>query len=551
MAARLERSEIEPGHAALEAGDFAKAARVAEAALRRAPADCEALVLAGCVAAGGMYLGVALDYFERAVLADPCSAAGYAELGRAYARGGAFGVAREILQLALTRVEEHAGAFLRLAQAYDEFDAREAASLYRRALGLDPQLREAQFGLVSALARLGELDEARRIAQAPASGAHALNLQALVADAEGDDDALRALLERGAREHATDPSFLYNLYATKLRRGQLDAAERDVDALLQRFPGNARAVFAKSTFLLRRGEFTRGFEAFEARRRMPELARSARHAPLLQWDGGDLEGKRILVLDELGLGDSMMFARFLPRLTERGAEVRYICREPLYSLYAGQRAFTEIDVVPHGSGRATHHACDCYATAFSLPYLLRLSDPGRSPYLAPPADLADEWAARLAGPSGGALRVGLVWTANLHSPVGSERSMPLEALSPLLRSTDASFFSLQLGGGEALKAFPQVTDLTPGIRDFADSAGIIAHLDVLVTVDTSPAHLAGALGKPVLVMAQADVDWRWGADAAGRSYWYETARVVRQRKAGDWAGVVEEVAAGIKKKRRP
>jgi tetratricopeptide (TPR) repeat protein len=540
----------EQGLAALERGDFDAARRAAEALIARSPGDADALVLAGRVAAAGLYLGAALDYFERAVLADPKSPAGYAQLARLYARGGGTGPARDLLDLALARVEPSAANLMALASAFAEFDAPRAVSLYERAIDMDPASGQARFGRVAALLRAGKLEAARAIADATASAsdAHSLNLRAMVAEAAGDDAAAQRLLEQGAREHPHERNFAYNLHAIKARHGLWDVAERQLDEVLARFPGHADFEFAKASFLLRRGQFAEGFAAFEARRRMPDFPATA-HAPVPRWDGSELRGRRILVVDEQGLGDSMMFVRFLPALLERGAAVRYLCRQPLYSLYAGQPAFTHIAVLPQGAGGATHQGCDCYATLLSLPHLLGVRDPGRKPYLAPPADLADEWRARI--PRDGRPRVGVVWSANLNNPIGADKSMTLQSVAPLLRTENVAFFSLQLGGSEALKEFPGVTDLASGIVDFADTAAILANLDLLVSVDTAAAHLAGAVGTPVLVMAQADVDWRWGSDAQGRPYWYDAAQVVRQPRAGDWAPVIEAAAAEVKKKRRP
>jgi ADP-heptose:LPS heptosyltransferase len=244
-----------------------------------------------------------------------------------------------------------------------------------------------------------------------------------------------------------------------------------------------------------------------------------------------------------------MFVRFLPRLLERGAAVRYVCRQPLYSLYGAQPALTRIEVLPQGAPRGTHEGCACYATLLSLPHLLGINDPGTAPYLTPVSQLADEWAARIIGDS--RPRIGVVWSANPNTPIGPEKSMPLEALRGLLEMQQFSFFSLQLGGSEMLKALPAVADLAPQIGDFADTAAILANLDLLVTVDTAAAHLAGALGKRALVMAPADSDWRWGGSSPQQPYWYGSARVFRQARPGEWGPVVEAVMAELKKERRP
>lgn len=262
---------------------------------------------------------------------------------------------------------------------------------------------------------------------------------------------------------------------------------------------------------LRNGRFEAGWRLYEARRGLPGLNVPQPRLPFPEWRGEDLTGRRLLVIREQGLGDQIQFARFLPELSARGAEVSFLCDAPLAPLAAGLAD----RVVPATQG-AAYPAADFWVLQMSLPLRLGLTLEGLSgaPYLsAPPRG------------HGG---IGVKAEGSPAHPHDRHRSLPPAA-------------------AERLRTLGQ--DLDPratGARDLAETAAIIAGLDLVITVDTAIAHLAGALGVPVWILLGAvHTDWRW-LKARDDSPWYASARLYRQPTPDDWSAVLDRVEADLR-----
>jgi hypothetical protein len=270
---------------------------------------------------------------------------------------------------------------------------------------------------------------------------------------------------------------------------------------------------------------------------LPGLAAAAR-----------LVGQRVLVWHEEGFGDTLQFARYLPLLSQLGAEVTASVPAPLVRLLRGMQG---VAVIQADDGSPPPHDFQC--PFFSLPraFGTTTGNVPKEPYLAADPALAAAWAARL--PQDG-LRVGLVWAGQarpwLHrvNSVDRRRSVDLAAFAPLAAVPDVRFVSLQAGTAAAQGQDPppgmELTDPMESVGDFADTAAIIANLDMVVSVDTSVAHLAGAMGKPVFLLDRYDNCWRW---LHGRtdSPWYPTMTIFRQPKPGDWGTVMHRAAAAL------
>ncbi|MBM3488711.1 MAG: glycosyltransferase family 9 protein [Alphaproteobacteria bacterium] len=289
--------------------------------------------------------------------------------------------------------------------------------------------------------------------------------------------------------------------------------------------------------LLRLGRFAEGWARFEARRRLPHPAAEERGWNEPRWDGGALDGRTILVHDEQGLGDAIQFARYVPALAARGGRVVLACRAPLVRLFgtlAGVAA-----VVPRG---AAIEPCAVRVPIMSLPFHLgtTVETIPAAPYLAvPPGIVAPSAIAAAAG-----LRVGIVRAGNPAHARDSERSLAPDHLAPLASVGGVSWFGLQPGGAPLASVLSGAIELGAGFTDLADTAAAIAVLDLVITVDTAVAHLAGALGKRVWILITHVPDWRWllGRDD---SPWYPTARLYRQPARGDWSTVVARLAADL------
>jgi hypothetical protein len=261
-----------------------------------------------------------------------------------------------------------------------------------------------------------------------------------------------------------------------------------------------------------------------------------------RWDGKPYPKAVILIHDEQGLGDTLQFVRYMPLVKERCAKTILETRKELVSLLAGVPGIDEIVIRPD---RASMQApCDFHMPLMSLPGLFQTTPetiPGGVPYLQADSEKSEAWSSSL--PSDG-LRVGLVWAGRPQHTNDKNRSCRLADLMPLLTLEDTIFVSLQKGpASEQLKELPKevsVLDINQQLQDFSDTAAVVTNLDVVVTVDTAMAHLAGAMGKQAFLLVPFIPDWRWGARRLD-SPWYPSMRLFRQSKPNEWPAVVSRV----------
>ncbi|CAN7191858.1 hypothetical protein LJR219_000451 [Phenylobacterium sp. LjRoot219] len=332
---------------------------------------------------------------------------------------------------------------------------------------------------------------------------------------EGRLDAAEARLREALQLEPT-AGRLHDVATVRMLAGDPAAAEPDLrQALAAADHPRIRASLGLS--LLAQGRLADGFALYDAWREIPD--NPVRPAPDLGaplWAGEDLAGKHVLVWGEEGFGDQIMYARFAPLLRDAGAEVIWVCDPSLERLVREGLGLPAVA----GKGKLQIAGLDYVAPTSRLPvvFLQRLASPPAAPYLAPPRpNLVD------------GLSVGVVAQGNPQHHNDHHRSLPAAAAAELL-------------------ALPGAVSLTPdvtGARDFWDTAGIIMGLDLVITVDTSVAHLAGALGKPVwLLLPAVGCDWRWGRGRSD-SAWYPSMRLFRQAAPGDWAGVLAQVRTAL------
>ncbi len=316
-------------------------------------------------------------------------------------------------------------------------------------------------------------------------------------------------------------------------QGRLAEAAAASEAAIALDPDCAVAQWNHGVALLLGGDMAAGWERYEWRkRRFPSCFPSL---PGPQWLGEPLDGQTILVLAEQGLGDTIQFARYLPLLARRGARVVLQCADSLAPLLKGVAGVAAV------SSRGDPPAHDCWVDQMSLPRLFGTTlanVPYRAGYLSPDPIRAAHWDRLL--PAG--LRVGLVWAGNkLHSN-DRRRSMPVDALAPIAAAGGA-IISLQAGSrAQEAARLPGVADQSAQLTDWGETAALVSVLDLVISVDTAVAHLAGALGIPTWVMLPHAPDWRWLL-AREDSPWYASARLFRQGFPGDWDGVAARVAA--------
>ncbi len=457
-----------------------------------------------------------------------------------------------------------------------------AIILYQRCLHLVPQLPEAQQGLAFCLGASGQYREAVDILL-PLVKAHPKLLTAALllgkawlklGDGRQALEQFDSLLNNGADSfevHRCKAEALYRLqrydqarnlaeqllqqmpddYACQLLLAGIERTESPerslqlYQLLVERYPERDDLQLYRATLLLSLGHFDNGWAAFE--QRIPSLKMSADILALPRWHSHQpLIGRSIVVVAEQGHGDAIQFSRYLPLLAAQGARVMLLCHNdqirPLLTTVAGVAAA----VIPN---EPLPFMPDCHCPLLSLPFEFGTgldNIPAPSGYLQPDRAKQEIWKRRLSGLAG--LKVGVVWAGNPAQADNRYRSVPFEKLKELLKLPGISFISLQVGP-DALKHQPDSGDLplydfTDDLQDFTDTAALVASLDLVISICSSVTHLAGALNVPVWVMLQYDADWRWlrGRDD---SPWYCSVRLFRQKRAGDWGGVLEQITVAI------
>jgi len=428
----------------------------------------------------------------------------------------------------------------------------EAAHSFRSALGLDPAYADAEANLSVAQRRLGQLDAAlgsadRALALQP-NHAEALTTRGLALAALG---RFEAALESHERALALRPRYLQALNNAGAALDALDRADEALarfDAALALEPGFAEAEFNSGLAQLRAGRFIDGWRRHEARwRRRGEPGPTYPDATL--WLGGAddqaLQGLTILLHAEQGLGDTLQFCRYAPAVKALGARVILEVQPPLKTLLVGLEGVDQVI----GIGEPIP-AFDRHTPLLSLPLALGPSlDIPSAPYLiADPARQA-LWRARLP-PSGGP-RIGLVWRGSAAHGNDHNRSLPANALAPLISAAGAVGAQVVSVQKEVsaddlawLDGRPDLLRVEDRLTDFADTAALISGCDLVISVDTSVAHLAGALGRPLWLLLAKPCDWRWMSHREDTP-WYASARLFRQAAPGDWTAVLDRAAQAL------
>ena len=365
------------------------------------------------------------------------------------------------------------------------------------------------------------------------------NLGLALAAADRTADAVAAY--RRALDLKPDHAVAWNNLGLALQAANRLAEAIDAfRASLRHAPGFAQAHWNLGLALLAHGEFAEGWREYDWRLAIPELGRDLPKPAGPRWDGGNPAGRTILLTSEQGLGDTLQFIRFAPVLAARGARVLVQTQPALVKLLSSVPAVAGV----YG-GADPLPAYDAQLPLLSVAGALGIDAdtiPRDVPYLACDPQHAAAVAAELA-PFGGAFKVGLAWAGSPGHGNDRRRSCPLAALAPLLALRDVAWFSLQKDDGEdQIAGVPAARNLVllEARRDFERKAALMAALDLVISVDTSTAHLAGALARPLWVLLPFAPDWRWQLERAD-SPWYPTARLIRQAHPGDWTGVVADL----------
>jgi tetratricopeptide (TPR) repeat protein len=495
--------------------------------------------------------------YRKALEIDPESPSAHANIGIFYMR-----------QKKTAQAEQHLRKNLALRPDYDIannnygrlcFDLMrydEAEQYYRKALALNPANADTYFNYANLLVAT------RRYDQAEAGFRKVIALNPNYSDAYGNCGNL--LKDRGRLEEAeqmylrvlpfrpADAEVFGTLGALYIKLKQFKQAEDYFRKALEIDPSHVKSLLNFSFLLLSQERYEEGWLMYEARYRFdPKTNQPALCLPNLpfpQWHGEALTGKSIAILHEQGFGDMIQFARYAALLKKQcGARhITLVAKLPLITL---MRTLDGVDALARFEEQDRLPPHDYWTYALSIPLHVKTrrdSVPVAMNYFSVSEEARKKWRGRLPFPE---LKVGLVWKGSTDHVDDGERSLPhLETLRPLWQTRGVLFVSLQKGQGgeEAARPPPDLPllDLGAKIEDFADTAAIIEQLDLVITVDTAIAHLAGALGKPVWILMRHAADWRWG-NAGEKSVWYPSLLILRQERRGQWGAVVERARGGL------
>jgi Flp pilus assembly protein TadD len=489
-----------------------EAIKLIDEALRLRPDFAAALCMGGYMLGGCGKPEPALRFYRRALELDASLTVAHLNVGKLLFAERRFAEALSSFEAATALAADDPDAWSSRAGALRELGRlEESLEAARRALFLRHEFPEAAINLGNALLKLDRADEAldayiRAGAAAPRSAA-ALCGQAL---------ALRSL---GRFSEAL---------------AKFEAAE----AL-----GSREAEAGKGCLMLTLGDFERGLQGYEARWLKGKSLGEALGTRFETWKGPGRPGERVLVLNDHGLGDTIQFYRYLALVTAAGVDAAFACPPRLRRLLSSKAKVRFADSPPQG------HEFDAQIAISSLPHAFgtRLDTiPAAVPYLAAEPPLREMWARRI-GAAG--FKIGIVWQGNPYPEADRARSMPLAALAPLAEVAGVRLISLQKGAGEeqlsllppSMRVETLGADFDAGPDAFVDTAAAMTCLDLIVTCDTSIAHLAGALAAPVWVALKSDAEWRWLTGRAD-SPWYPTMRLFRQSRRGVWRDVFDAMA---------
>ena len=462
------------------AGDLGKAGLMAQALYAKDPKNAEVIYLLGMIASRAERLQLAVKLLEMAIELQPKRPFFHFHLGEIYGRQNRADMAEE---------------------------------QYRQAIHLKPDFVVAYINLGSLL--LGRGDQKA---------------------------AMEAYLTAVNLDPSADTAF-YNLGIIAQKHGSHTEALQFFDQALQAKPQTALTHTARAFSLLMMGRFQEGWPAYEWRWHLPNNAPRICAQP--RWDGSNPKGKRLYLYTEQGFGDALMFVRYVKPVRQQGAIVILECKPEMFRLFQGANLADELVARAHEDETPPTFAFDQHLPLLNVPVFFTTSlqtIPSEVPYLYPDPDLKAQWRERLKSLKG--LRVALSWSGNPEISVNHDRACTFQAFQPLLQVPGISFVSVQKGAPaqqwRESQAVVEMLDLDPQLTDFAETAAVLANVDLLISTDTAVVHLAGALGIPVWTVLHTASEWRWMQHRLD-SPWYPSMRLFRQTTPGDWREVIGRI----------
>ena len=521
-----------------------------EHTLRLDPNCLEAALKLGVLWGQKGRFGEAANAFSRAVMIDGTSAIARRYFGMALNDLRGFNEALVHLQMALKLEPQVAETYMHLGNAFSGLGRLEDAVVcYRAAAEYAPQDANPYLSIGTCLAQQSRFEEAKtafwKALSIDPNCADAFQNLGLVCESEGKLDEA---YEHFSRTIQIDPEFAaahVNCGVILDRLRQYDDAEKCFHKALSFAPDNIPAKFNLGMLKLRNGDWTTGFGLYELRMQLPGATKLSVGTPL--WEGDSLAGKTILVRNEQGLGDCIQFARFLPLVKNRGGRVLLRCRRSMMGLLS---TCAGIDELIEASAPLPEH--DVLVPMLSLPRIFATTPenvPNEVPYLRAEPARVEAWGKRLAEDKG--YKIGIVWRGNPVYSSDRRRSVRLENFQSIGQLGHIQFYSLQKEDVseeiDSIRHRFQVRNFGGELdKDgaFLDTAAVMKKLDLVISVDSSSAHLAGALGVPVWLALAYSADWRWMLDRENTP-WYPTMRLFRQSSMNGWDEVFERMAGEL------
>ncbi len=503
-------------NALIQIGQIDDALLASSKAAELAPDSAQAFGLMGLAYERLANWEKSLNANTKAISLDPMFSSAYAGLIRTHCATGNLVAAEQILNQALKNQPDDAGLHCVAGALHvQKKDATTAETFYREALRLKPELVQAWVDLGNLLQNQGRHEEAEKC------------------------------YAEAIRISPRNPEAHFNLGVTYQRRSLFDLALASFDKAIESRPEFVDAHWYKSFIHLSQGDYSRGWDEYEWRLRQKQNIPRSFSQPA--WNGESLVGRTILVHDEQGYGDTFQFARYLPLVKSMGGKVIFECHPKLSAVLKGCPGYDEILERTYPPAMAPTEF-DTQIHLLSLPRVLKTrmdSVPCNIPYIRPDSGRVNYWHDRIASDPN--FKIGITWAGSANHTNELNRSCRLLEFQAISDIPGVSYYSLQKGPGQE-----QADNPPPGMNliridreldltdRFVDTAALMTNLDLIISIDTSIVHLAGALGCPVWTLLCATPDWRWlqkGSD----SPWYPTMRLFRQAKPRDWADVFSQV----------
>lgn len=457
----------------------------------------------------------AMIAFGHAIKEDSAYAEAYNNLGMLFRMRHELPEAEALLQRAIELEPKDAVSYSNLGLIYlDLYQLEKAELCLREAIRLRPKCAEFynNLGLV--------YDEANNIKDAEAAYHEAIELKVTYKEA------------------------YYNLGILLKSVQRLYEAEIYLKKAVELSKGRSQALLALATLYLLQGRYKVAWELYDTFR-LSKIKK--RLGDVRLWQGEDLTGRRILLFYEQGFGDTLQFVRYVNKVSDLAAQVVLWVQPPLKKLFS----YSFPSILIYDGDNLPMEQYDFTLPLMSLPKIFHTTEadiPGEVPYLRISEALAQKWRRKTLAASAGLLKVGLVWAGNPQHANDRNRSMPFELFKEILTVPGIAWFSLQAGKRvKDLQGIAEVMDYSAELTDFYQTAGLVKNLDLIISVDTAVAHLAGALGKETFILQPYYPDWRWQLDRTD-SPWYPTVQLIRQEARGAWPGVIRKVIEELRRK---